>query len=101
MFYEVVVGVLGKCQRVEHQGVDRGRLEQAKMGCHGAETGKVKVDKVVTQDEGLALCQFIKTRQRLIQGTVLVVEEDALARAGRYRGEGVDELVVTAHFQVQ
>jgi len=37
----------------EHERVHRGRLEQAKMWGRSAKAGKVEVDKVVTQDEGL------------------------------------------------
>ena len=36
MFYGVVVGILGKCQRIEHQRVDRGHLVQAKLWGHSA-----------------------------------------------------------------
>ena len=84
--------ILWKCVRVEHQRVDRGHLVQAKMRGRSAKSGKVEVNQVVTQDERFALCQVVKTGQRLIQGAILIVEEEGLTRTGRYCGEGMDAL---------
>ena len=101
MFYEVVIWILGECQRVEHQRVHRGHLVQAKMRGHSAKSGKVEVDQVVTQHKGLALCQVVKAGQRLVQSAVPIIEEEGPARTGRYCGKGMDAVVVTAHFKVQ
>ena len=60
------------------------------------------MDQVVTQDKGFALCQIVKEGQRLIQSAVLIVEEQSFARTGRHLiREGMDALVLTAHFEVQ
>ena len=52
VFDEVVIGIAGKGERAEHQGVQGRELQQPQTGIGRREVGQVEGDQVVAQHEG-------------------------------------------------
>ena len=99
VLYEVVIGVAGKGERAEAEGVHRRQFEQPQIGLLRPQVGQVESDQVVAEDEGGAVGEIIEPLQRRAQAAAGMDLTPAGIRA--HRAESMDDAVVLADLQVE
>ena len=99
VLYEMVIGIAGKGERAEAQGVDRGQPEQPQIGFRRPQVGQVEGDQVMAENEGGAVREIIKPLKRRAQAATRI--NQATAGVCPHRAESMDDSVVLADLQVE
>ena len=99
MFDEVVIGIAGKGERAEHQGVHRRELQQPQVGFGRREVGQVEGDQVVAQHEGRPIGELVQLGQG--RGQIAAGMHQAPAGIRAHRAKGVDAAVLLADLKVE
>ena len=99
MLDEVVIGIAGKGEGAEHQGVHRRELQQPQIGLRRRKVGQVERDQVVAQNEGRPVGEFVELRQGRRQ--IAAGMHHALAGIRAHRAECVDASILLADFKVE
>ena len=95
----MVIGIAGKGERAEHQGVHRRELQQPQIGIGRGQVGQVKGNQVVAQHEGRPIGELVQLGQGRGQTAAGMHQAPAGIRA--HRAEGVDAAVLLADLDVQ
>ena len=96
---QVMVGVAGKSQRVQPQGIRPWQPQQTKIGVYSLEVGNVETDQIVTKQAVRTVREVIQRRQCF--GQVAAAQSQGFAGVCAYGPKFVNAFVTLADFQIQ
>ena len=67
MLDQVVIGIAGEGEGIEHEGIDRGKLQEREAGFCGLQMGRIERDEIVADDKAGACGKVVEAGKCLGQ----------------------------------